>query len=664
MKDHRVADQRLSLVPFRPLRWLEASPEKHSRILIFLVATASVFLGGCAGSSPGLQFNASETARPILHAISPPSARAGGTNFTLTVTGMNFTEQSVVRWNGKDRPTSVMNSTLLRAQISSGDIAAPGTYTVTVVGGGESNPMAFEVESGSEGGPLSIATSSLPEGTVGDMYSANLAANGGTPPYNWSVSSGQLPPGLALDSAAGLIAGLPSATGQYSFSLQVQDSASSPRSATKSFQITVNNPSTALRITTTALADGRLRTPYEASLSASGGVTPYAWSVFSGRLPDGLSLSPATGVISGTPSAKGTFSFGAKVQDSVGEAATASLEIAVIEASSVSSCQGIWMSAAELSNLPMWGPAWDRLKNQADSPAGTPNIRDQDDATDVNTLAKALVYARTGDERYRTEVINLVMAAIDTELGGRTLALGRNLVSYVIAAELVSLPADKDQDFRNWLRRTLTEELDGRTLQSTHELRPNNWGTHAGASRAAVARYLGDVAELDRSARVFKGYLGDRASYANFSFGDLDWQCDPATPVGINRKGCTKEGHSIDGVLPDDQRRSGGFTWPPPKENYVYEGLQGAIVQAIILRRAGYDTLNWENRALLRAYEWLRDEALFPAEGDDTWQLPLVDHFYGEFFWDGSTVRLGKNIGWTDWTHADRNGSANPCGVQ
>jgi hypothetical protein len=282
----------------------------------------------------------------------------------------------------------------------------------------------------------------------------------------------------------------------------------------------------------------------------------------------------------------------------------------------------------------------------------------------VNTLAKALVYARTGDERYRTEVINLVMAAIDTELGGRTLALGRNLVSYVIAAELVSLPADKDQDFRNWLRRTLTEELDGRTLQSTHELRPNNWGTHAGASRAAVARYLGDVAELDRSARVFKGYLGDRASYANFSFGDLDWQCDPATPVGINRKGCTKEGHSIDGVLPDDQRRSGGFTWPPPKENYVYEGLQGAIVQAIILRRAGYDTLNWENRALLRAYEWLRDEALFPAEGDDTWQLPLVDHFYGEFFWDGSTVRLGKNIGWTDWTHADRNGSANPCGVQ
>jgi len=62
----------------------------------------------------------------------------------------------------------------------------------------------------------------------------------------------------------------------------------------------------------------------------------------------------------------------------------------------------------------------------------------------------------------------------------------------------------------------------------------------------------------------------------------------------------TKDGHRIDGVLPDDQRRGGSFGWPAPRENYVWEALQGALAQAVILHRAGYDVWNWEDRALLR----------------------------------------------------------------
>ena len=69
---------------------------------------------------------------------------------------------------------------------------------------------------------------------------------------------------------------------------------------------------------------------------------------------------------------------------------------------------------------------------------------------------------------------------------------------------------------------------------------------------------------------------------AGFEYGDLSWQADPTKPVGINPVGAKRDGHSIDGVLPDDQRRSGGFVWPPTKENYVWEALQGAIAQAVI----------------------------------------------------------------------------------
>jgi len=306
----------------------------------------------------------------------------------------------------------------------------------------------------------------------------------------------------------------------------------------------------------------------------------------------------------------------------------------------------------------MKGAAWERLKFQADLPAGTPNLSDQEQMNNVYVLAKALVYARTGQEKYRAEVRSQLEKAINTELGGRTLALGRELAGYVIAADLIRLreydAAFDTQKFRPWLQRALTERLEGRSLRSTHEDRPNNWGTHAGASRAAVAVYLGNKEELARTAQVFKGWLGDPSGYAEFKYGELSWQCDAVKPVGINPKGCQKMGHSIDGVIPDDQRRAGGFRCPAPHENYVYEGLQGALVQAVILNRAGYETFEWSDRALLRAYEWLKNTADYPAQKDDVWQLPVVDYYYGTSFWDGSAATCGKNMCWTDWTHAKR----------
>jgi len=302
--------------------------------------------------------------------------------------------------------------------------------------------------------------------------------------------------------------------------------------------------------------------------------------------------------------------------------------------------------------VPAAGPAWSNVLAEANKATGTPDLSNQDDDTDVRVLAKALVFARNGDERYRTEVIAACRAAIGTEMGGRTLALGRNLIGYVIAADLVGLPAADDAAFRSWLEECRTNTYDGKTLVSTHEERPNNWGTHAGASRVAVAMYLGDTAELERCAQVFHGWLGNRAAYSGFEYGDVSWQADPSKPVGINPRGATKDGHSIDGVLPDDQRRSGGFTWPPTKENYVWEALQGALAQAVILHRAGYDVWNWEDQALLRAVTWLHEQCNFPAGGDDTWQPHVVNAFYAADFPAPIPSSPGKNVGWTDWSHA------------
>ena len=316
--------------------------------------------------------------------------------------------------------------------------------------------------------------------------------------------------------------------------------------------------------------------------------------------------------------------------------------------------RNMWLSPQEVAGLPTTGAAWDNLLSAAQEDTSGPNISNQDDKTDVYVLAKALVYARTGQTNYRDQVVAAIQAAIGTEKGGRTLALGRNLAAYIIAADLVNLPAVNaavDQQFRTWLGQVLTEELDGRTLRSTHEDRPNNWGTHAGASRVAIALYLGDTAELNQAATVFKGWLGDRNAYAGFKYGDLWWQCDPDHPVGINPAGCTIDGHNVDGVVPDDQRRGGPFTWPAPKENYAWGGLQGAVVQAELLHRAGFPAWQWQDQAILRAVTWLYEQNSFPAEGDDEWQPWLVNYVYGTSFLAAMPASPGKGMGWTDWTH-------------
>ncbi len=324
----------------------------------------------------------------------------------------------------------------------------------------------------------------------------------------------------------------------------------------------------------------------------------------------------------------------------------------------------ILMSRSELLSRPTSGAAWAALKARADSSIGTPDISNQDESADQTTFAKALVFARTGVASYRSDVLSALRAAVNSENGGRTLALGRNLPGYVLAADFIDLgavdPSFEQNTFRPWLRSLLTESLSGRTLVNTHEERPNNWGTHAGASRAAIAAYLGDSAQLARTAQVFRGWLGDRTAYAGFSYGELSWQCDTSKPVGINPVGCTKSGISIDGVIPDDMRRGGALRWPPASTGYPWEGMQGAVLQAEILRANGYDAWAWSDKALLRAARFLYEKAHWAATGDDEWQTWLIDRRYGTAYKTAAPARGGKNFGFTDWLYGPAGAGAPP----
>ncbi len=318
------------------------------------------------------------------------------------------------------------------------------------------------------------------------------------------------------------------------------------------------------------------------------------------------------------------------------------------------SSQGLWVDRATVRSGQMSGEAWDDLDRDANGDWGEADIADQDSRHDVYTFAGALYAVRRNDVAMRDRVVAAIEAAIGTEDGGRTLALGRNLTAYVLAADLIGY---RSPAFSAWLSDVRHEILpDGTTpytLVTTHERRPNNWGTHAGAARIAVALYLGDGADLGAAVEVFRGYLADRTAYADFRFGDPEWQADPANPVPINPVGATKDGYLVDGAIVDDIRRCEcPVTYPPPPEKYQWEAMQGIVTQATLLDAAGYDDVwQWSDAAIRRAVNYLYVHADYPASGNNNFLTYLIDRGLGMNTSAGVDARSGQSIGYTDWTH-------------
>jgi photosystem II stability/assembly factor-like uncharacterized protein len=174
--------------------------------------------------------------------------------------------------------------------------------------------------------PLLISTTStLPSGIYGCNFSKAIPASGGTKPYTWSVVSGEIPAGITLDAAKGTLKGKPTGWGDYTFTVQVADKYG--YKSTKDFTLSINVPQ--LTITTAALPNGRIGVSYKKVLAGKGGVKPFAWSVSAASLPNGLTLDAATGIISGMPTAGGTYSFSIQLEDGRPEAVTKDFTMAV-----------------------------------------------------------------------------------------------------------------------------------------------------------------------------------------------------------------------------------------------------------------------------------------------------------------------------------------------
>ena len=177
-------------------------------------------------------------------------------------------------------------------------------------------------------GPLTITTTSLPDGTVNQPYATVVGGSGGITPYTWIVTPA-LPANLSFDQTTGAITGIPAAQGTTGHTFTLVDSSSPVQSVDQSLSLTINSTPVSPTITTTSLPNGAVGQAYNQPVQAIGGTGTLTWSIIAGTLPQNLNLNPTTGAISGTPTAAGSLSFTVRVADTAGQADTQALSILI-----------------------------------------------------------------------------------------------------------------------------------------------------------------------------------------------------------------------------------------------------------------------------------------------------------------------------------------------
>ncbi|MGD0632573.1 MAG: putative Ig domain-containing protein [Terracidiphilus sp.] len=206
-----------------------------------------------------------------------------------------------------------------------GTPTAPGSFTIQVAdstGAVATTTCPITIVPGP-----SLSCTAVTSGEVGVPFSSGApSVTGGTAPYTFSVV-GTLPAGLTLNSSTGAITGTPSAPG--SFSIQVKDANGIVASGTCPITI-IAGPS----LSCTAVTSGEVGVLFSSGApTVTGGTAPYTFSVV-GTLPAGLTLNPATGAVTGTPSAPGSFSI--QVTDANNIVASGTCPITIIAGPSLS----------------------------------------------------------------------------------------------------------------------------------------------------------------------------------------------------------------------------------------------------------------------------------------------------------------------------------------
>jgi hypothetical protein len=174
-------------------------------------------------------------------------------------------------------------------------------------------------------GTVIISPGTLPNGNYGVSYSQQLTASGGSQPFTFTVTAGALPNGLTVDTT-GLLSGSPLEVGTFMFTVQAVNSDGCTGS--QAYTLTIDCGTISILPSNPILPAGQTGTFYSQTFTASGGASPFTFSVFAGTLPPGLTLDSA-GNLTGTPTAGGTSNFTVHVVDAFNCAVNAAYSLTI-----------------------------------------------------------------------------------------------------------------------------------------------------------------------------------------------------------------------------------------------------------------------------------------------------------------------------------------------
>lgn len=274
-------------------------------------------------------FSATINVELAITTASPLPPSAVGAPYSVTMTSVGGVVSSHT-WSLASGSTLPLGLTLTPTGVLSGTPTTVGTgsftFDIQVTDGVQPKIKQFSLAVNPQ---LAMTTNPpLPPGVLLIPYSMPLAASGGVPPYNWSMAprpNEALPDGLDLNPSTGLISGTPTKAGNFTFTVGVGDSVNSPQ-VNRTFTIPI--AAEGLVITTSILGAGIQNQPYAQQFTAAGGAEPYTWTIISGSLPSGLSMTSA-GVITGTPPVVGGSTFTVRVADSQGRTNTREFTLVV-----------------------------------------------------------------------------------------------------------------------------------------------------------------------------------------------------------------------------------------------------------------------------------------------------------------------------------------------